>query len=120
MRNLQLILKSFAGVAAVTTLMACEEPHKAEPPRPAVIERTPVTPKSGTVTGAGTGAGAGAGTAAGTGTDPVVASDADVVDEGALRANQLISGAREALGIGELERALRLARLATVRAPNRA
>jgi Flp pilus assembly protein TadD len=45
---------------------------------------------------------------------------ARVVDDAELKAAELISGAREALGLGELDRALKLARLATLRAPNRA
>jgi Flp pilus assembly protein TadD len=115
MRTPSSVLHRFAGAAALTSLVACDPP-KPPPPRPPVeapastpapvVTNAPPTPK---VTPPGRGSGG----------DPVAASDA-VVDEGALRADELISGAREALGLGELERALRLARLSTKRAPNRA
>ena len=111
MRNLHFILRAFAGAIAVTTLVACEEetpikrptptvsaPAQPKPeervamPMPTPIAVKPVAPPT------------------------VAATDkADDSDE----PDDIVGQARAALGKGELDRALKLARLATKRTPQR-
>jgi tetratricopeptide (TPR) repeat protein len=110
MRNLTTILKVLAASAAITSFVACEE---VDPPRRTEPAVAPVVPPSSPPSSAVT--------------PPTlpVAPPAPVVmvpaieDEGAMKAAELISGARAALASSELDRALKLARLATRRAPNR-
>jgi Flp pilus assembly protein TadD len=115
MRNLHFILRAFAGAVAITTLVACEEetppgrttaaastsapaptmptmptPVASKPAEAVVVKPTP--PVQIAVADGG--------------------SDEDEPDD-------LIAGARAALGKGELDRALKLARLATKRNPQR-
>ncbi|MGZ3438807.1 MAG: tetratricopeptide repeat protein [Polyangia bacterium] len=116
MRNYKLIIRAFVGAAALTTLVAaCEEsdpPKKitavatpAQPSKPEVRVETSLPKPEVKVA-----------TPAKPETKPEAkieeASDDDSV-------NDLIAKSRDAMNAGELNRALRLARLATKKAPSR-
>jgi Flp pilus assembly protein TadD len=114
MRNLERMLTAFVGIAAVSTIVACEEvdvprpsskqitapqPKIAEPvvklevPKPIEVkkEEPKVEPKP-----------------------EIVEDDTDI-----KKPTELIQKAREAMGKGELEHAFKLSQLAVTRAPNR-
>ncbi len=113
MRNLHFVLRAFAGAVAVTTLVACEEetpvkrptPTVSAPAQPKPEERVamPVPPPAPIVV------------------KPVAPPTVAATDKGAPdkddsgEPEDLVSAARAALGKGELDRALKLARLATKR-----
>ncbi len=113
MRNFQFMTRAFLGAAALSTLVAaCEE---AEPPKkiaavatpapapskPEVRVETPTPPPKVEV-------------AKKTEAPKMEATDSD---DGSV--DELLGKARDAISTGELNRALKLARLATKKAPNR-
>jgi Flp pilus assembly protein TadD len=116
MRNYQFIVRAFVGAAALTTLVAaCEEsdpPNKitvvatpAQPSKPEVRVETPAPKPLVEVA-----------TPSKPETKPEAKIDESIDDDSV---NDLIGKSRDALSAGELNRALRLARLATKKAPNR-
>jgi Flp pilus assembly protein TadD len=115
MRNLHFILRAFAGAVAITTLVACEEEtppvHTATPPTTSAPARPepraeaprPLPPPTPIVVAPSA---------------PSKVAQADVDSEDG-QPDDLVAAARAALGKGELDRALKLARLATRRGPQR-
>jgi Flp pilus assembly protein TadD len=115
MRNLKMMLKAFVGVAAVSGLIGCEEadppakkiepvvqaPIKVEAPKMVEAPKPIVAPKPVEAKPVET-----------------VKTEEPTVDEGS-KPQAIIDGAREALGKGETDRALKLAELATKKAPSR-
>jgi cytochrome c-type biogenesis protein CcmH/NrfG len=112
MRNFKFVVRAFLGAAALSTLVAaCEEsdpPKKitavttpAQPSKPEVRVETPVPTPAIKIA---------------TPSQPETKVDESIDDDSV---NDLISKSRDALNAGELNRALRLARLATKKAPNR-
>ncbi len=114
MRNLKMMLKAFVGTAAVVGMIGCEE---VDPPKPSpkpVVSQPIVTPPPAPV----------AQPTPKVETPPAVKVEPpkvvdEVADEGGMKPSELIEGAREALSSGDSERALRMATLATKKAPNR-
>jgi tetratricopeptide (TPR) repeat protein len=111
MRHFSSIIRSFAGAAALATVAGCHhEPPAAAPVHistpatmsalPAIAQRPdlgPSTPKQVVET----------------------APPAAIAEEAEPSPNELVKQARDALTAGELDRALRLAKLAVVDAPGR-
>jgi len=115
MRNLTTILRVFAGVAAISTLCACEEVDPPAPrqkpvvtsvqPQPRPVETPQVAP---------------APTPVATPIDKEIAKEDPIVDEDETgKPAEVIAAARKALDKGSLDRALQLATRATVQAPAR-
>jgi tetratricopeptide (TPR) repeat protein len=113
MRNLKSILKVFAGTLALTTLVACEEVDPPTPPSkpvasPVVTPKPVETPIAKVVEPP----------------KPVVAPvkrvepEEEEVDEDD-KPKQIIAKARDAIQAGALDKALRLAKIAVEKAPNR-
>ena len=113
MRNFKFVIRAFVGAAAITTLAACEEQEPPRPQRttvstpapkaetkpevrvevvPPPVETTKVEPKK-------------------------IVEETDPADD--AKADEFIASARKAMDAGQLDRALKLARLATKKAPNR-
>ena len=111
MRQLKYVLRVFAGAAALTTFVGCEE---VEPPRATVstpaVAPTPPKPEVRV-------------TAPPAPTPPVATKVAplatDTLEKEGATVDALVAGARDAIGRGELDRALKLARLATRKGPRR-
>ncbi len=111
MRNYPFMIRAFLGAAAISTLVAAcedEQPPKKiatvttpAPSKPEVRVETP-TPQPVKVEPQKI--------------QPTVATDEDIDDE---NVDELLSGARDAINAGELNRAVKLARLATKKAPHR-
>ncbi len=113
MRSYKVIVRAFIGATALTTLVAaCEEsepPKKvatvsAPAPAPAPAELPVAAPKPAVAVNPET-------------AKPTVAVDETHDDDGTV--DQLLGKARDAIDRGELGRALKLARLATKKAPGR-
>ena len=115
MRNLHFVLRAFAGAIAVTTLVACEEETPIKRPTPTVS--APAQPKPEERVAMPAPAPTPTPIAVKPVAPPTVAATdkADDSDE----PDDLVGQARTALGKGELDRALKLARLATKRTPQR-
>lgn len=113
MRNLKMMLKAFVGVAAVAGMIGCEEIDQPKPqPKPVVsmpvtqpkVEPVkPVEPVTQPVAKV----------------EPPPSVVDQVADEDGMKPSELIEGARQALSSGESDRALRMATLATKKAPKR-
>jgi Flp pilus assembly protein TadD len=113
MRNFKFVIRAFVGATAITTLAACEEQEVPRPerttvttpapkaePKPEVRVETVVPPtpvKTAKV-------------------EPAQVEEDDVAD---AKTDDIVAGARKALDAGQVDRALKLARLATKKAPNR-
>jgi tetratricopeptide (TPR) repeat protein len=108
MRNLRLILRTLAGAASITTVVGCHQPA----PEPRTIV-TPTAAPTVTKTEAPK-IDLGAPIAASEPSAPVT-----IAEETDPSPNQLVKDARDALAVGELDRALKLARLAVVEAPGK-
>ncbi len=114
MRNFQLVIRAFLGAAAISTLVAAcedEQPPKKivavttpapAPSKPEVRVETP-TPKPPIEVAKKP--------------EPAKLDDSSTSDDGSV--DELLGKARDAMSSGELGRALKLARLATKKAPNR-
>jgi Flp pilus assembly protein TadD len=112
MRNFKFVIRAFVGAAALTTLAACEEQDVPRPQRTTVSTPAPkaeskpevrvevVPPPVETAK-----------------VEPKKVEQVDPADD--AKAEEFIGSARKAMDAGELNRALRLARLATKKAPNR-
>ncbi len=115
MRNLERMLTAFVGIAAISTLVACEEVDVPQPSSKQVTApQPPQLPKLA---------------------EPVVKLEpprpievkkeepkievAEDEDTSTTKPGELIAGARQAMSKGELEHAFKLAQAAVKRAPNR-
>ncbi|MSP60819.1 MAG: tetratricopeptide repeat protein [Myxococcales bacterium] len=114
MRDFHTILRAFLGAAAFTTLIGCEEVDPSEmagkpmvsvvtPPAPVLAPTVapPVTVPPKAVS------------------SPVAAVPTVQPDPGSQKPERLIAQARDAITTGELDRALKLARVAVKKAPRR-
>src|SRR4051812_37648577 len=123
MRNYPHIVRVFLGATALTTLVAaCEE--ETPPPKNVTVSApatTPAPPKpEGRVEAAKPEPPKSDKVAANS--DKVAAKSdesADQIDEDDGKADELVGKARDAINAGELNRALKLARLATKKSPSR-
>ena len=110
MRNHPFMIRAFLGAAAISTLVAaCEDEQPAK--KIATVTTAPAKPEVRVETPAPTPA-----TKPETTEPAPVAVNEDIDDE---NVDELLSGARDAISTGELNRALKLARLATKKAPHR-
>jgi Flp pilus assembly protein TadD len=116
MRNLHFVLRAFAGAIAVTTLAACEEEMPVKRPTPTVSAPAQPTPSKQEERVA-LPAPMPTPIAVKPVAPPAVAAT-DKADDGD-EPDDIVAQARAALGKGELDRALKLARLATKRSPQR-
>jgi Flp pilus assembly protein TadD len=119
MRNLKTILRAFAGAAALTTMVACEE---AEPPKtttqpvavtppqpqpkPEIKPEIKIEPKPEIAVTAKVEV-------------PRAPKPPAVESDEKLTPSEAMAGARDAMSSGELDRALRLAKLAVAKMPKR-
>ncbi len=114
MRNLKMMLKAFVGVAAAAALGGCEEQDV--PPRPQPVISQPVKVE---VTQPIVAAQPTVSTKVETKVETKVDDTDEVADDESMKPSELISDAREAITDGDFDRAIKLAHLATVKAPKR-
>jgi Flp pilus assembly protein TadD len=118
MRNFRFVIRAFAAATALTMLVGCEE---VDPPKPSrVVVSTPAIPPSpaSTATPAPPPAEVKPAVRVADEKAPPKVEPTQPGDDGTVPSD-LIAGARAALADGELDRALRLAKLAVAKMPER-
>jgi Tfp pilus assembly protein PilF len=107
MRDFKNVMRAFLGAAALTSFVGCEEVDPPKPQKPVVSSTVSVTPPTPPPVESKT-------------VEPPVPTKVAVVDDkGGDKSDDPIAGARDALSTGELDRALKLAKMAVQKTPTR-